>query len=350
MIIIKKILPGIGILTLGAVMIAVFKAFPSVTDALYTNGIFTILRVIYDFTIGYIPFAFIYIVFPVLIYFLLRTAIEKIRKEGLLLLLASLFNFIAIFFFLFYLFWGFNYYASSVSERMELHNLKLNGEYLKSELSTQYDVLIEKRLLLSIDSILVIPIDKRKQEKGIRNALESVLAQLKYSTKGRVRVRELIPGILMRLRTSGIYIPYVFEGHFDSSIHPLQWNNTLAHEMAHGYGVTDEGECNFLAYLVCSKIDDVYIQYSAEMSYYRYLARAVIRYDGEYYNSFREGLDFRILSDLDQINVYLNKYKELMPIARDKIYDNYLKAHGVEDGIVSYDRMVELIAAYRAKQ
>ncbi len=226
----------------------------------------------------------------------------------------------------------------------------LDGEYLKTELSKQYHLVLEKRLEISKDSLLVIPPKKAKQESEIREELEAVLQTLDYSVRGRVRVRGLMPGILMRLRTSGIYIPYVLEGHYDSSIHPLQWNNTIAHEMAHGYGVTDEGECNLLAYLVCSNMTDPYVQYSAAMAYYRYLARAVIRYDSKYYSDFREQLDPRVVSDLDQINIYLNKYEELMPNARDKIYDNYLKANGVREGILSYDTMIGLIAAYRLKQ
>lgn len=246
--------------------------------------------------------------------------------------------------------WGFNYCANPVRERMDLQVIKLDGEYLKTELEAQYNLLLQTRLKLSQDSILLIPKEKQNHEDLIRIELESLLDSLDYSTAGKVRVRPLFQGILMRLRTSGIYIPYVLEGHFDRSVHPMQWNNTIAHEMAHGYGVTDEGECNFLAYLVCANTDDLHVQYSGAMAYYRYLARAVIRYDREYYNSYREKLDFRIISDLDQINIYLNKYQELMPNARDKIYDNYLKANGIEDGIVSYDRMVELIAAYRIKE
>jgi len=337
-------------LGIGALFLGIFKLFPRFTDIFYTNGIFSLFRQAYDHSLGNLPFAFIYILLPVLLYYLISTSIQSFKRGGLASILVFLFNFAAIFFFLFYLFWGYNYYANSVKQRMSLEVPLLDGDYLKSELEKQYQVLLAKRLEISKDSLLDIPLAKAKQENRIRKELESLLQGLSYSTRGKVRVRNLLPGILMRLRTSGIYIPYVFEGHFDSSIHPVQWNNTLAHEMSHGYGITDEGECNFVAYLVCTRIDDKYIQYSAEMSYYRYLARAVIRYDGKYYDAFREALDPRIVSDLDQINLYLNKYEELMPNARDKIYDNYLKAHGVKEGIISYDRMIELIAAYRIKK
>jgi len=345
--IIKKIWPGLCFLSIGALFLGLFKQFPSLTDSFYTNGVFAVLRFFYDFTIGYLPFAFIYIVLPVLLYFLLKSGLRSYKEGQILGVATFMFNFLTCFLFLFYFFWGYNYYGHSVKDRMGLEIPKLDGAYLKSELEKQYAVLLEKRLEISSDSILVIPDNDRAQENVIRKELEIVLSRLNYSVKGKVRVRGLFPGALMRLRTSGIYIPYVFEGHFDSSIHPVQWNNTMAHEMAHGYGVTDEGECNFLAYLVCNNIDDSYVQYSGEMSYFRYLARAVIRYDNAYYNTFRAQLDIRIVSDLDQINLYLNKYDELMPKARDKIYDNYLKANGVSEGILSYDRMVELIAAER---
>ena len=35
-----------------------------------------------------------------------------------------------------------------------------------------------------------------------------------------------------------------------------------------------------------------------------------------------------------------------MPQARDKIYDKYLKSHGLAAGIASYDQIVDLVAAF----
>jgi len=344
---IKKISLGLIFLVVTGLLLLLFAWFPALTDKIYTNGVFSIFRIIYDYTLGNLPFAFIYIVLPVLLYFLLKTIFISIKKEGFIGLGCFLFNFTSIFLSLFYLFWGFNYYANPVKDRLELNVKPLDGEYLKTELTQQYKLLLKKRLELSQDSLLHIPREKAMQENAIRVELEKLLSGLNYSVRGKVRVRPILSGVLMRLRTSGIYIPYVFEGHYDSSVHPLQWNNTIAHEMAHGYGVTDEGECNFLAYLVCKQSNDPFVQYSGAMSYYRYLARAVIRYNRGYYEEFRSTLDYRIISDLDQITLFLNRYEELMPQARDKIYDNYLKAHGVSEGIISYDRMIDLIAAYR---
>ena len=51
----------------------------------------------------------------------------------------------------------------------------------------------------------------------------------------------------------------------------LQIPFTLAHEMAHGYGITDEGDCNTLAYLVCLHSKNKAIQYSGLLAYLRYL-------------------------------------------------------------------------------
>ena len=41
----------------------------------------------------------------------------------------------------------------------------------------------------------------------------------------------------------------------------------MAHEMAHGYGITDEGEASFFAYLACLRSKNPMIRYSGEFNY-----------------------------------------------------------------------------------
>jgi len=344
----KNLFYGLFIMIITFLSVFLFSSNAGLTDSIYTNGVFTFQRIIYDFTIGNLPFPFIYLLLPALLFFLFYRIGKYINQRKFKDLAVFLFNFVAIFLACFYWFWGFNYYATNVENRMQLQPKKLILSELKERLEETTLVLVKLRDQISTSVDITSEYSSRfEHEKHIRGILEKELQNLNYSVKGKVRVRKLLSGVLMRLRTSGIYIPYVFEGHFDGSLHPIQWSNTVAHEMSHGYGITDEGECNFLAYLVCQASDNPQVQYSGMMSYWRYLATAVLRADPEYYQNYRAQLDQRIIADLDNINLYLNKYKELMPVMRDKIYDNYLKAHGVDDGIVSYSRLIDLVEASR---
>ena len=42
--------------------------------------------------------------------------------------------------------------------------------------------------------------------------------------------------------------------------------------MAHGYGVADEGACNFIAWLACSQSRDQWIRFGGALTYWRYTA------------------------------------------------------------------------------
>lgn len=113
--------------------------------------------------------------------------------------------------------------------------------------------------------------------------------------------------------------------------------------MAHVYGVTDEGECNFLAYLCCRQISDSIVRYSATVGYWRYLF-AEARFSNEaksklIYNT----LDKSVQNDLKSIRKTLDSYPDYFPVLRDAIYDYYLKSNGVVTGLESYNEMIELI-------
>ena len=180
----------------------------------------------------------------------------------------------------------------------------------------------------------------------IRVEQEALLRSWQFPTAGYVKVRKLIPGMLLHFRTSGIYIPHAFQGHIDEGLFYKQHPFTIAHEMAHGYGLTDESVCNFVAYLTCQSSDTPLIRYSGELAYWRYLAKYYRYYYPEDYKRIHNELDPEIYSDLEQINAHISKYKDLMPVMRDLLYDNYLKTHGVKAGIRSYDLMIQLIASY----
>jgi len=340
---------GLMLLVLLVLSILGFSIFPDICNIVYTNGVFVLFRTIYDFTLGHLPFPSIYIIFPCLLYFLFFK-IYRISKEGIIATLVFIFNFFAAFIFCFYLLWGFNYYTPSLSERIGLSDIQLDKQYIVDQIEDITPRIAGLRTEISSDSSLAFLAERNlKFEGDIRLELESVIEQYGYSTQGRVRVKSLLSGVLLRFRTSGIYIPYVLEGHLDGGLHPLQWPFTMTHEMAHGYGVTDERECNFIAYLVCMRLPQKEVQYSAYVAYWRYLMSALKKVDRDKFTELYNKMNPLFITDLNAIYAYVDRYPEWMPTARDKIYDNYLKAHGVNDGIVSYNKMIEMIAAYNEK-
>ena len=151
-------------------------------------------------------------------------------------------------------------------------------------------------------------------EEDMREIEETLFSSWGIPVAGRMRIRRLPGGSLLHFRTSGIYIPHAFEGHIDDGLHPLQQPFTLAHEMAHGYGLTDESECNFVAYLACMKSPNVSVRFSAELAYWRYLAGYFRKLDPEGWPAVYNAIDPAILEHLKSIREHVDRYSDWLTL------------------------------------
>ena len=331
----------VGVLTFGIIVIfnSLFGYSETIYENLYLKGLFQGIRVAHDFTLGLLPITSLYLIVPLFFGFFYYKQTQNFRD----FLFATLSTLIWIINF-FYLLWGFNYKQPSLYKSLALTPVEIDSIYIKNNFLSQ-----TQKVELLADSNRIVP-NFFDLEASIRLIQEDLLQELDIPTVGRVRIRKLPAGALLRIRTSGIYIPHAFEGHVDGGIYEKQYPFTIAHEMAHGYGYTDESVCNFIAYLTCLRSEDKNIIYSAELAYWRYLARYYSYFYPERWTTDYDMLAPALRKDLEKIKEHITKYKDWMPKMRDVIYDNYLKSHGVSAGIKSYDQMIELIAAYNAKQ
>jgi hypothetical protein len=119
----------------------------------------------------------------------------------------------------------------------------------------------------------------------------------------------------------------------------------LAHEMAHGYGWTDEATANFIAYLTCIQSKNAFVRYSGLLNHYRYVASNCKRLNTEGYQKFRDSLPEGIKADLDAINQRQKMYPSWLET--DWMNDVFLRSQGVKEGVASYSRVVVLVYSWR---
>ncbi|MEZ4826432.1 MAG: DUF3810 domain-containing protein [Bacteroidia bacterium] len=347
---------GLGVITF--LLRPLFRMNPQFTEVVYSRGIFVVLRTIWDFTLGWSPFALIYVVVPLLLglgIWLLIKSIKQPRGSSFLHRMAgALFNLLAFgggVLFLFYVLWGFNYYRAPVNQRIGLKKLKMSEELIREELSRATKDLLEARAVLyTPDEAAPTQWKQREMESRMRKALTDVLRKEGYTTPGRVRARALYPkGLLMQLGASGIYIPFVFEGHVDAGMPPVTYPSTMVHEMAHGYGFGDEGTCNFWAWLACYQSDDPVIRYGGLLGYWREVAVMYRMIDKDGYMALRADLPSGLIADLESINEAIKKYPGFFPQFSDEVYDSYLKNQGISEGMESYGQVVVWVAAWRER-
>lgn len=331
--------------------------FPELVESLYTRGLYQLFRVLWDHSIALSPIPLVYILFFALLFWLFIT-IQKRKKHATVLawfksFALSFFAFAGGFIFLFLLLWGFNYGRVPIETQLDLAEPNMTFDELIEDFDASTQKIIAFRQMIpevdtnALDASFMPP----SLEEETRANVEAILGQLGFPTYGRVRGREINPkGVLLRISTAGIYIPFVAEGHIDNGLHPLQKPFTLAHEMMHGYGFTDEGTCNFLAYLACQLSEKPLIQYAGELGYWRYLAFSYRRQEEMSYLDKRKKLPIGIRNDLYSIYVNGQNYPDILPSFRDAAYDSFLKSQGVEEGLNSYNKIVKLVRAYRHRE
>lgn len=328
---------------------------PEIIESYYSRGLFIGIRAVFDHTIGLLPIPFLYVLllgaFCFISYRIFRKKVKGLSfTHRLLNFLFSLLAVLSALVFFFLVLWGFNYARIPVEQQMginptPLSKKELTQEFLESTTALQnaYHQIKDKD-----ETYFKSYIFDQSFEQKIRAEVSRTFQELDYPIYPNVRARLLYPkGSLLRISTAGFYLPFTGECHIDPGLHPLQIPAVMAHEFAHGYGIGDEGSCNFFAYLACSASNDPIIKYAGLLSYWRSVASQYRSIAPEEYKLARAKLPQGIINHLRQIRTEMDKYPDLFPAVRDATYNAYLKTQGVEEGLRSYSRVVLLVQAYR---
>lgn len=346
----KKLVFSVVFLICVLVIHKLFNFFPEVYITIYRNGLFRIFRTIYDYLIGiWLPFPMLIISFFIIIYFIFL----KKRQHGKIIdLIKQLLGNFMVVIGLFYVFWGWNYAQKGIVYDLKMETYLIPDSIrLIQEVDWVLEQINEIRGNLQNDSLsLEFSISKEEMEEKSRMYLRNQLTNWDIKAYGKPRIRVLKPkGILMRWKTAGIYMPYAFEGQIDGGLMHFEWPYTMTHEMSHAFGITDEGECNFVAFIACMESDDPYFKYSALIDYALYVLRDVYKMDKKLHKTYYHKLHRGVQVDIQAIRDNGELYPDILPNVRDFLYDSYLKSNGVKAGLNSYSQLVGLVINYRDK-
>lgn len=342
------------LLALSAVLLRAFLP-PTAIEWVYSRGLFQGVRLLFDGLSALCPFPMVYLLAVLLLGWLFWKAHRFWRhrlppRVRWLRMGKGLLSFFSAVVFFFLLLWGFNYGRLPVHRLMGFPLEELSLKDLRAELEHSTGELVTFRATIpGAGEEALAPEWPPGLVDTMRRHLTAVLAKAGLPVRGRVRLRMLKPrGILLRISTAGVYIPFTGEGHADAGLHPLQLPFVAAHELAHGYGFGDEGTCNFLAYLACRRAEDPRIRYAGQLAYWRYVGANYRFYDPEgWQRFFEEQVPPGVKNDLEAIWAEMEKYPDLFPRLRDAAYDTYLKAQGIEEGQLNYSKVIGLVWSWR---
>ncbi len=151
----------------------------------------------------------------------------------------------------------------------------------------------------------------------------------------------------------GYYFPFSMEANYNDVMYIMNKPDTFCHELAHLRGYIYEDEANFISFLACVQSGDPLFVYSGYLAVLNYLDNDFYRAVGEDREAYlaqpqisplvRKDNIFLTDQEWERINGRALLDTETVDQVSDVLRDTSLKAFGVSDGVLSYNRVVQLL-------
>lgn len=248
---------------------------------------------------------------------------------------------------------GANFYRRPVSELMGLDMSAKSGELLK-------DVCADLAQKASAERETL-----REDAEGRMILSESLTRTLGQAGDGYRALDDTYPflwGAVNRAKPvrlshwwsytgiTGMYFPLLAEANVNIDQPDCDIPATAAHELAHTRGFAQEDECNFFAVLSCMKNPSADFRYSGCLMAYVYCSNALYGYDKELWKEASAYCSEGMLRDLAAQNEYWKQFEGKVQEAATKANNTFIQSQGVDDGVLSYSRVVGLLLAYYQQQ
>ncbi len=196
-------------------------------------------------------------------------------------------------------------------------------------------------------------------DKTARKAVESLGDEFKNLDGFTVRPKPVYFSFFMsQMDLMGIYFPFSMEANYNNDMYKAKLLNTVCHELAHTKGYIREDEANFIAFMACSRSDNVEYRYSGYLSALMQVRGKIFDYASEEQKiDFDSAINELVWADIEGNSNYWRSVDE----AEDTVFDSEsvgeisqkaletnLQMNGVKDGTQSYGRMVDLMLGYYA--
>jgi hypothetical protein len=161
----------------------------------------------------------------------------------------------------------------------------------------------------------------------------------RWTARTAMPKRSAVSWYLRYAGVDGMVDPLFLEIILNPDVLPVEQPFTLAHEWAHLAGYADESDANFVAWLTCIRADSA-AQYSGWLEAYRYADAALPR---ERRRELQRRLSPAVVADLRAISARLGRANPVVSGFARNVYDTYLRAQGVDEGLASYSAMLRLM-------
>lgn len=319
--------------------VIIFSRYESLSEWYMTN-IYPAIANLLSVVSALVPFS-VYDIFIVvaILYLLKLTLFVIIRKSSFKSFLYSFIRFVTIIVAWFYFSWGISYFRKDFYGRTNIQETTFNAdnlrEFAKSFIAQANESYVEIEEIEKEDI-------REQIEKSYNENHKSLV--LNYPN-GKRRIKNMVfESIFTKMGISGYYGPFFNEIHVNNYSLNFTYPFTLAHEMAHQFGIARESEANLFAFVICSNTDDQRIRYSAYASIISYILYDIRLFMPEEYEDFLNMVKPEIIADVKRNRQHwLSARNETLSDVQDKAYNAYLKGNKISSGRENYSEVVGLL-------
>lgn len=319
----------------------VFARYPAITESVYSQTLFPIFASILTFFNRWVAFSLDDLFYALLVvFFLALLVLLLIRKIRFGRFLLTILQTLAVCYVMFYWFWGFNYYRVGINERLSI----AKSQEDTAQFARVMETLIKRtnESYCTYDSITYSAINYMVEASYKKYA---PFLKLKYP-QGHRRPKPIsLSPFFAKASIAGYYGPFFGEVHLNDSLLMIEYPQILAHEFAHQFGITGEGEANFYSWLICSNSTSDHLRYSANISMLTYFL-SQSRFLHQHDNLIKQ-INKPVIDDIRMMQDHWDRLrnKEIDKVA-GKVNDAYLKTNKVERGVKDYFGVIQFVMDY----
>ena len=346
----------LGLALLSGVVLLIAKQSPSFA-AFFNKYISGTVRVILAYATNLIPFSvaeLLIILLPVMITVLIIYAIKRkaYSLKAIISYFVTLLAGASVIFSIFVFSFGVGYHVPTLYDRFDIANNGVSAEELK-QTATELAIQINRRtngVDYTADGFSVMPYSLEQMNDLLIAAYNPINEKYTFVQKFSSNIKPVLMSVPMSYtHTTGIYTFFTGEANLNVDFPDYTLPYTAAHELAHQRGISRENEANFIAFLVGINSGDNYIEYSAYLNMFEYVASALYQTDSKMYNEVYALLYPSAKNEIAAYSKFYEKYRNSkVGKISSSINNAYLVANGSEEGTKSYGLVVDLTVAYFA--
>jgi hypothetical protein len=340
---------GLGIVVVAlAVLAGLAPIDPRLVERWYSTGIYPVIQGLVTPVTNLVPFAVLDVLLVVgvctVVAMLVRSIVQVRRTRKWRPILATMVRLVtlsALVYLTFLVIWGLNYRRVSMTDRLVLDRTA-SAQAILDLGRTSVEQLNALHSAAHAEGWRTSP----WREHRLRDAYTSVLTRLSDAVPavpGRLKLSLLGP-YFRWTSVDGMINPFGLEAIANPDLLPFERPFVAAHEWAHLAGYADESEASFVGFLTCIRAATP-AAYSGWLFLYWQIDAEIGSADRRHLAAALQDGPRR---DIAAIAERLRSGQ--VPLLRDagwRVYDQYLKANRVEEGVRNYGLVLTLLTRAR---